>query len=174
MRNSNKLLMGILCLSMVLTVGCQKIGLGGDNGGNGGSGSSSGGDPLVGQTYYTAYTSTNSDIHLLEAQLIDSQNAKVVLTKYPSGNLLHAYTSINRGTYTKKGNIYTFTWTYETCDPVGSQDIMITYTDPGDSVDYQATSSDSSIHLLNSIRHPIPIDKTQTIVTTEDTACTHF
>jgi hypothetical protein len=113
-----------LLIALVLSISCSKS-------------SSSGGDSvnttsdtepiapadILGKTYYYAAQKTNGDKYILAIQMEANKSVKNIAILWPaSGSTIYRK---NSGTYVRTGDNYTFTYTYETCNPMGSEKFNI-------------------------------------------------
>jgi hypothetical protein len=118
MKVSKKIIGGVTalaaCALVVLFQNCSK------------GGSSSSTDPVIGNWEYDLPGSTSTSAKALALNLDNAGNVTAATVYgYRSGNSVVLYYRKNVGTYTRSGNVFTFTYSYETCNPVGSEQFTI-------------------------------------------------
>ena len=96
------------------------------SGGGGGGGSSEAVDPIYGDWYYQAPGATSTQAKGVVASLLKDGSVKFAnVYLYSDGSNSVAYTRKSIGTFTRNGNEFTFTYSYETCSAVGSEKLTI-------------------------------------------------
>lgn len=153
-------LFGILAISL--------MGCGSDGGG--GSSKPNKSSALAG-TYYMAGTHNATGDLLLS--MINIEGNKIEAVNMLIVDESHAFVRRQEGTYTKNGEDLSIVWTYETCDPVGSETVKVSYTDPSDRI--FVTIDNSTYQLLNAEKWMPDTDYTNTLfLMTEDVECNKF
>lgn len=162
----------LACLSLILLAGCGSGGGGGGGGAPaGGEGAMGGGDNKIG-TYYQAVAKSNGDEYWIALNIEPGNIVNYLEIFYPGGNHTHGYYRKNNGTYKKSGDDYSVTWSYETCNPVGTDTAKITGSDPSDRI--VMTVDGTSIAMLNTNKWEPAVDVNSFVALTEDTACDKF
>lgn len=92
-------------------------------------GSSSSTDPIYGEWYYQYPGATSTRANGIIAKIEDGKIFFAHVYAYTDGTSTIVYHRKNEGTYTRDGKSFTMNYTYETCDPVGSETLELTYVD---------------------------------------------
>lgn len=128
-------------------------------------------DPYLGTYFWTALLKS-SDVVYTEAY-IKADKVTYYQAIFPKGNMAVAYYAKNEGTYVKSGNNYTVTYTYQTCNPVGSEVYKITGSNPDDIIGI--TQQGTTYPFKNFKSHTAPIDfKAIAALQEDDSTCSHF
>lgn len=92
----------------------------------GGGGASESTDPIYGDWYYQAPGGTSTQAKGIVATISKDGTVKFAnVYLYASGGSAVAYTRKSLGTFVRNGNEFTVTYSYETCDPVGTEKLTI-------------------------------------------------
>jgi hypothetical protein len=83
-------------------------------------------DPLVDNTYFKASTDSSTNTNLIFAFKVKPGNTFSAITlKYSISSGAAVYRKYT-GTYVKSGDNYAITYNYETCNPTGTDNLVIT------------------------------------------------
>lgn len=130
------------------------------------------GDHLAG-TYAYTLTNQSGDMYMSYLQIAPGNKVFAVEMVTPRSNHSLIYARKNEGTFIRSGDTYTVTWSYESCDPVGTQTFKITSIDPADRI--LVTSGNVSLQFLNVAKwYPDTGTANSGLTMIEDVSCNLF
>lgn len=152
-----------LLLSIVLSVGCSQ-------GGGGGSSSSGQSDPMVGNTYFASMYNAKGDLYVEAFKIPEAGKIHVLYFKKPSGSSIMYYRK-SIGTYSSSGSSYTVNYSYETCNPKGTESFDVKG-DPADALGIRQVGSATTVKCYNDKAYYVSgLSATTFAAATEDISC---
>lgn len=131
-------------------------------------------DPLVGGYYFAGQFQSTGGLYFSGIRI--EPGNKVTVTDLATQNSVSTIFHMrkNVGTYVKNGDQVTITWSYETCDPVGTSVVTISASNPSDRI--LVTSDNTTVQYLNIVKWPIDDGgvANTAVAAIEDVACNKF
>ena len=163
-------LMSLLILSMAFLTGCSGGGSGGDA--TTGAAIAASSDSNAGIFFNAVKSTTNSSKYALVLKISGTNSFNAVEVYTPTSNSAVSYVRKSKGTFIRSGDTYTVTWSYETCNPMGTQTYTISTNNPADKI--FVTSGNTTVMMLNDAAYAAPYDLANFSYTVEDTDCNKF
>lgn len=164
-----KIMFSTISILLFLNVSCS-----GESGGNSGSdanGLASNSSPYNGQAYFLSGTKSGTSDTLVYYVKFEGFNVRT-LTFIKSASTGHITYRKNNGTYSFSGDKYVANYTYETCNPVGTESFIIKSGNPLDSIMITQVGSPTSLKFFNTNAYYIPgLNLENVAVYTEDVGC---
>lgn len=138
-----------------------------------GNAAASASDPYIGTYFLAGESASTSDIFVSTISIEPGNKITGVNMVFPGGSTSHAYFRKNVGTYAKTGDEFLVTWSYESCDPEGTESFTVTSKDPSDRI--FIGSGSTIIQYLNNAKWGSDNGSANSaLVLTEDTECNKF
>ncbi|MBX3041953.1 MAG: hypothetical protein KF789_14700 [Bdellovibrionaceae bacterium] len=95
------------------------------SGGGSGGDSNKSADPIYGTWYYEMPGGSSTSAKGIVAEIKEGKVFFAYIYAYSSGGSIVMYHRKSEGTYTRNGNVFEMSYSYETCNPVGSETLEL-------------------------------------------------